>query len=245
MSAKIKAEYNNNAGAGRLRHYDQHASHETVQLLSSVYFEDDFLGQALNTVVNWTAEDTGAATETLIADSPSGYAGLTLTSASEKQEAGLHQNDFRTFILNQGLIFEARIRPSVLCTLLSEMYIGLAGDYVEGDIANNGPAEHIFFVLDGGGAITIHTDDTTNDNSAVSTGVTLTAADWAVLRIDCSVITDVRFYINGAAVATGTTFDMSDTPALALQPYLMCHKESGAGLGVLWIDYVRIWQNRA
>ena len=230
---------------GEGRYFDPAKNHETLEMWQGVKFYDDFLGQALNTVVNWTAKDTGAATETLIADSPSGYAGLTLTSASEKQEAGLTQNDFRTFILNQGLIFEARIRPSVLATLLSEMYIGLAGDYVEGDIASNGPAEHIFFVLDGGGAITIHTDDTSNDNSAVATGVTLTAADWAILRIDCTDSADVRFYINGESVATGTTFDMSTTPALKLQPYLMCHKESGAGLGVLWIDYVKIWQNRA
>ena len=236
-----------------LHWFDPSLGYETINAMMPVQLYDDFLVRpdnytaADNSAGKWTSKITGAAPPTIatVADGPNGVVRLHMTADDQKQEAGLHFGDERPLVLNQGLIFEARCCLHVLPTLLSEIYIGLAGDYVEGTLAADGPAEHMLFVADGSGAIIIHTDDTANDNSGIATGVTLLADQYAIFKIDCSIITDVRFFINGLAVATGTTFDMSTTAALALQPYFMCHKESGAGVGDLDIDYVKIWQKRS
>lgn len=215
--------------------------------VAPVMFYDDFF--ALDTLY-WTAKDTsvaGATTPALVADGDNGQLTLMLDATNEKQESGYFWNDNRPFKLDHGPNIEIRLAPSVLCTGQSEQYFGLAGDYVEGPIAeaDAGPAEHLFFCMDGGGAVTIHTDDTVTDNNAVATGVTLTAGVFAVFRIDATDPTDILFYINGTRVASGTTFSANAVPTLALQPFIICHKETGTGLGTLLVDYVRVWSERA
>jgi hypothetical protein len=51
----------------------------------------------------------------------------------------------------------------------------------------------------------------------------------------------VKFYIDGAGVATGTTFDLSNG-TMTLMPNIMVTKAGTAGLCDLKIDYVRVWQ---
>ena len=218
---------------------------ETVQPMAPVMFYDDFLGTDLMNVNVWTVKDvssSGDTTPLIAADVGNGVARLPLDSQSEAQESGLYFGDQRPFVLNQGLIFEVRVALQTLPTLLSEAVFGLAGDY---NAVADTVAEGIWFKADGSGAIVAETDDASSNNDDESTGVTLTATTFAIFRIDCRVITDIRFFINGASVATATTFDASNVAALALQPYFHIAKASGQGLGVLDIDYVRVWQDRS
>ena len=197
MSTKIQGKYSGNGN--RFIFYDPNNNHESVLPVADVVFYDEFLGQAFDVTHNWTVKDTsaiGSTTPALVADSASGYVALPLDAQNEKQESGIYPNDFRTWLLNQSPVFEARVRPQVLATLEAEMYIGLAGDYAEGIIATDGPAEHIFFVMDGGGVVTIYTDDKSNDNYGIATGVTLTAADWADFKNDCANPADKLFFNN-------------------------------------------------
>lgn len=226
---------------GNIEFYDN-ATQETLLAIGPVVVYDDFLGTALNTNT-WGSRDAGAATEAVVADAPNGAVGLTLDATSEVQVAGIDWADQRTLVLNQKLIFEARFRFSVLPTGSVVACIGLCGDY---NAAVNTVAESIWFRADGNGVITVENDDTSNETSKIATGITLTTADWIVARIDCTDPTDVRFYINGNAVATGTTFNMSTVPTLALQPVCRIGKEAGATtVGTLQVDYVRVSQNRS
>jgi hypothetical protein len=230
----------------RFFRFFESATQESIPV-APVRFYDDFF--ALDTLY-WTAKDTSVAgntTPVLVADGDNGQLTLLLDATSEKQESGYFWNDNRPFKLDHGPNFEIYCTPSVLPTGQSEIYFGLAGDYVEGPIAeaDAGPAQHLFFCMDGSGAVTIHTDDGTTDNNAVATGVTLTAGTFAVFRIDATDPTNILFYINGSRVASGTTFSANATPTLALQPFLICHKEAGTGLGTLLVDYVRVWSDRA
>ena len=86
-----------------------------------------------------------------------------------------------------------------------------------------------------------------NETCPKSTGVTVDNSSWYVCRIDTTDITDVKFYVNGARVAAGTTFDMSNlTDAEGImQPYFSLDKASGTGQGALQIDYFKAWWNRA
>ena len=220
-------------------------THERVLPLSPIVFYDDFNGAGLQTTDQWTAIDVSSAGNTtplIAADVGNGVARLPLDVTSEAQESGLTWGDQRPLVLNQGLIFEARVALQTLPTLLSEAVFGLAGD--KNAVADS-VAESIWFKVDGNGVVVVENDDTSNTNDDISTGTTLTAGTYAIFRIDCTTITDCRFYINGESVATGTTFDMSNVAALKLQPYFHIAKASGAGLGVLDVDYVRVWQNRS
>jgi hypothetical protein len=227
---------------GNLEWYES-ATAERVLRASPVAFTDDFLGKTFDTTNIWTARDTNGATEAVVADAPNGVLGLTLASTNEIELAGVDWGDQRTLVLNQGLIFESRFRLQTLPTGLVVACVGLCGDF---NAAVNTVAESIWFRADGSGAVTVETDDTVHETSLISTGITLTTADWIVAQIDCSDITSVKFYINGNRVASATTFNMSQVAALALQPVARIGKEAAAAtVGTLEVDYIRTWQERS
>ena len=229
---------------GILTYYESQ-THEQLLPTAPLVFYDDFIGTGLETTDVWTAVDVsvaGLTTPLIAADVANGVLRLPLDSTSEAQESGFTFGDQRPFVLNQGLIFEARVALQTLPTLVSEAVCGLAGDK---NAAADSVAESIWFKADGNGVIVVENDDTSNTNDDIATGTTLTAGTFAIFRIDCTLIADCKFYINGARVASGTTFDMSQVAALKLQPYFHIAKASGAGLGVLDVDYARIWQKRS
>jgi hypothetical protein len=237
---------------GILTFYDG-TTFETPEPLAPVVFYDDFLNTQLNTaasgVVGWTARDTsaiGTTVEAIRANQPCGVVTLELDSQAEKQEAGIYWGDALNFNLDKGPIFEARVAVRLTGTLQTEMYFGLANAYVEGPIveADAGPTVHAFFCFDAGLTPAIYTDDTSNDVDGTATGVTAVEGAFNIYRIDCTNIADVKFYIDGVGVGTGTTHDMSTGTNVVVQPFFMVHKETGAGLGKLDIDYCRVWSPR-
>ena len=223
--------------------YFDNVSFETVRPFSPVVFFEDFLGKAFDVTNIWTANDTGAATQALVADGPSGAIELLLTNAVEIQLAGIDWGNQRTLTLNQGLQFEARLRFTTLPVNAITAVIGLAGDH---NAAINTVAESIWFRWNFSGATTVETDDTTHETTSVATGSTWLVNIWHIVRIDCSDIEDVKFYIDGARVAAATTFNMHTVPALALQPVARLDKAADAlNLGVMEVDYIKVWQNRS
>lgn len=241
---------------GNLTFFDS-ATFERVLPLAPVKFEDDFLWGAggLATIPNvsseengfpWTKLIVGAGPPTIgaVADAASGVMELALTNDSQAQDAMIYHSDQRAFSLKQGCIFEARVKFSVLPTTGVKAVLGLAGDH---NLDKDAVTEHAWFGAAASAAMIAETDDTTNDNDDVSTGVTVTTSQWKIYQIDFRTIADVRFYINGASVATATTFDMSnlsDSEAV-MQPYFSLDKASGTGVGTMQIDCVRIWSNRS
>ncbi|MBA7707638.1 hypothetical protein ES703_116514 [subsurface metagenome] len=130
----------------------------------------------------------------------------------------------------------------MLPTDVAEAVFGLAVAYVKGP---DSPAYRIYFTADGSGELFCESDDNATPLS-VTSGVTLLATDWAILRIDATDVTGLKFFINGTRVATATAFPYAATGANAiLQPYLGLYKASGAGVGTIDIDYVKMWQNRS
>ena len=222
--------------------YFENSTQERVLPVAPVVFYDDFLGNAINTVA-WGTRDTAGGAAAVVADAPNGVLGLALDATNEIQLAGIDWADQRTLVLNQGLVFEARFRLSVLPTGSVVAVVGLCGDH---NAAVDTVPESVWFRADGNGVITVENDDTVHETSQVATGKTLTTADWIIARIDCSDIADVKFFINGDRVAAGTTFNMSQVAALALQPVARIGKQAAAtSVGTLQVDYVRAWQKRS
>lgn len=224
----------------------EETTHGSLYPYAPVRLKEDFQGQALDTTNGpFAYRDTAGGAEAIVADAANGVLGLSLTSANEAQLAGIDQADQLTWVLNQNLIFEARVKVSVLPTTGSVICIGLCDNH---NAAVDTVAKSLWFRLDGatGGLITVECDDGTTETSKVTTGVTLTTADWAILRIDCSNPADVKFFINGNRVAASTTFNANATPTAPLQIVARVGKEAiGTSVGTLQVDYLSAWQNRS
>jgi hypothetical protein len=230
------------------------STHETLRIEgASVFFADDFLGKyenvyiaADNSAGPWIEKLTGAAPPTIVMlDSIGGGAlSFNLTADEQKQEAGIYFNNYKNFNIDKGVIFEARVAVHTAPTAQSELYFGVANDYVEGPIAeaDAGPTVHALFCYDGALTPTIHTDDATTDTDAVATSVTSVLDTYAIFRIDASVPASAKFYINGVRVGSSSTFDLSAGANVVVQPFIMAHKEAGVGVGSMYLDYVKMWQ---
>jgi len=243
-----KSEWRN-----RILQFYEATTHERVGVMAPLVFYDDFLG-AGNVVIPaaasaesgmpWAKKIVGAGPPTVagVADAANGQIACALTADNQKQDGGLYHDDQRGFSLEQGLVFEARVRLSVLPTDVAEIVFGLIGDWADGPDAITYSA---FFTADGSGEIFCEVDDDATNQSAAS-GVTVLAADWHIFRIEFFDVADIRFYIDGNHVATGTTFVYAATGANAiLQPYFGPYKATGTGVGTILVDYIRCWQMRS
>ena len=238
---------------GYTRIYNK-TTHETLRIEgASIEYKDDFLGKyedvyisADNSAAYLIEKITGAAPPTIVMlDSISnGVLSMNFTADNQKQEALLHGNDYENFNLDKGVIIEYRAAVHTAPTDQAEVYLGLANAYVEGPIAeaDAGPTVHAAFVYDAALTPTIHTDDASTDNNAVATGVTSVLDTYSIYRIDASVVTNVKFYINGVRVAASTTFTMANGTNVVVQPWFGLHKETGVGVGSLYVDYMYIAQ---
>lgn len=233
---------------GMLEFYDD-STQERVLPVAPVLWEDDFIGYQLRTsesgsTGDWLTVEVGNATVTAGADTANGAAVLALTATSEAQDAVLYMGDNKNFNTKAKASVEFRVNVSVLPTTGVACVFGLAGDH---NLDKDTITEGAWFRMQASGAVLAETDDTTNNNDDVSTGHTAVAGTYDVYRIDFHDLTDVRFYINGDHVATGTTFDMSnlsDAEAV-MQPYMSIDKASGTGVGTIAVDYVRVWSARS
>jgi len=223
---------------------------ESLVGMFPVVFYDDFIGAdvvipasgSVESGCKWSKKIVGAAPPTVAktADGVNGMVLNSLTSADQKQDAALHMNDELMFSIAQGAIFETRLALTTLPTLNGVASFGLWGAWADG-----GSAYRVGFEVPAGGVVTCESDDNSTDTAAASS-TTLVAGVYHIFRIDCTTQSDIKFYIDGARVCSSTTFANAASAANSkCQPHLGLYKASGAGLGVMSIDYVRIFQNRS
>jgi len=223
---------------------------ESLVGMFPVVFYDDFIGAdvvipasgSVESGCKWSSKIVGAAPPTVAktADGVNGMVLNSLTSADQKQDAALHMNDELMFSIAQGAIFEARLALTTLPTLNGVASFGLWGAWADG-----GSAYRVGFEVPAGGVVTCESDDNATDTAAASS-TTLVAGVYHIFRIDCTTQSDIKFYIDGARVCDTTTFANAASAANSkCQPHLGLYKASGAGLGVMSIDYVRVFQNRS
>ena len=231
---------------GRQVFYDR-GTYETLTTNYPLEFKEDFLGTAVEPFdgsIVWNVVDVGAATEAIDADSSNGTFSLAFTGASEAQDAVLYHGDNKTFDVGNGLIFEARVNMAVTPGSGVAAVFGMAGDH---NLDKDTITEHAWFRFQASLVGLVETDDTTNDENDVATGLTPTAGTSYIYRIDFTTLTNVKFFVDGVRVASGTTFDMSNLSSgeQQMQPYFSLDRASGTGLGTMTIDYVKIFSERS
>lgn len=216
-------------------------------------FLEDFEG--IGTLAAAAADSTWTITDTSSAGTPTyvrvdvgettgdfvfGSVKITLSNNNEAQNVCLSWGDKLAFDINRLRGFEARVRMSQATMDADTMFaIGVSGD--RNDAIDTMAVAAIFRVVgaDSTTALVVETDDTSANNDDIATGTTLVNA-WKRLAIDFTTVADVRFYVDDAAVATGTTFDMSGYSA-GLQPFVQLQKAQGTGVDAVEIDYIRLW----
>jgi hypothetical protein len=222
----------------------EQSSFETVHAMAPVCFVDDFLGTALREDEIWSTVQVALnAAIAVVADAAGGQVSLAMDADNNAEDAVLYWGDQRGIDVSKQAVIEFRARVSVLPTATGQIVMGLAGDH---DLDKDTLLESAWFKFDGDGDVLVESDDTTNNEDDVATGVTVLATDWKIYRIDFTDLADVKFFIDGDRVASGTTFDMSNLAGaeLILQPYFSVDKGADTGVGTLLLDYVKVWSNR-
>jgi hypothetical protein len=160
----------------------------------------------------------------------------------EKQDAALYFGDQKNFDVTKGLVWEARAQLSVLPSAAGvQAVFGVSSAWIDGP---DNATQYLEFGATANGAILIRSQDGTTQNS-IASGVTVLTTEWHIYRIDCSDVTDIKFYIDGVQVSANNAVAFAATGANAiLQPYNAMYKPSGTGVGTLTLDYVKAWQNR-
>ena len=245
---KVKCVYNW-FSTGKQAFYDG-STFETLSAGFPVAFYDDFIGAdvvvpasgSVESGCVWSKKIVGAAPPTVAktADGVNGFVACSLTADDQKQDAALHMNDELMFSIAQGAIFEARLSLTTLPTDVAVASFGLWGAWGDG-----GSAYRVGFEVPATGIVTCESDDNATDTAAASSS-TLVAGTYYIFRIDCSSQSNIKFYINGERVCASTTFANAASAANSkCQPHIGLYKASGTGVGVLSVDYVKVWQNRA
>jgi hypothetical protein len=175
-----------------------------------------------------------------------------LHATAETEEAGIYARDSKDFNLDKGVIFETRLAVHVAPTVGGEIMIGFQNDnYSNGSnrILNADEtaiyAAFGYYATLGAGLVpAIRTDDSANASGIISSAATAHVLDaYHIFRIECLSAASVKFYIDGARVASTTTFNMSQGSNVAVQPIILCQKNGAdAGLGDIYIDYIKMWQ---
>ncbi len=250
------------------RRYER-STGETTDIQAPIFFFDDFHNHAtdMETAPSiWNVTESTGTVDTL-ADEEFGVVKCLTSTASSDQKAILDQGDdlrFSCGVSGEETFLQCEWRFKYETGGGNDLgghhaVIGI-GDDITSDLTGTN-----FFDLDTGAWIDIgagvgtasatedlsiycRTDDTTNDTSVDSTEDAVDGT-YHIIRMDLSVLSSVKFYLDGARIAAGTTFDMSNLASAEhkCQPFAGLYKHSAEGdgeAGNLYLDYVKIWQTR-
>lgn len=234
---------------GALTFYDPSKSHIWTRREVRSHFHDDF--DTLTSIPGdgskangtpWVQDITGSGppTVTVVADASGGQVACTLTADDEQQDATVHFDDTRYVDLSKNAVIQYKARFTTLPTLLGIAHLGVASDHSATFV---GTTYNAGFTVAAGGAVSINMDDNAT-LTAIDIGVTLVVNTDYVFRIEFFDLTKVRYYINGVNYGGGSATPYAATGANAiLQPFFGAGKSGGAGLGVLAVNSVDIWQD--
>jgi len=178
----------------------------------------------------WTAVLTGTTPTALCTTEDGGAATLSVIDTNESELVVLYQNDVLHYdVRNIGQVWwVAKVADFDAVTSLA-MGVASAHNTTADNVATNA-----WFRIIGAtdtDAVVVETDDATTDTDDKATGVNLTTTYKKFMIDFADGLEDVKFYIDGARVASGTTFDMSALAAgLNVQPYVSLGKASGTGV---------------
>lgn len=242
---------------GKLCFYD---GLETVKPVSPILFYDDFVGAYLskyvaneNTTAPWKTVETNLNTGiALVANEVNGVAGIILDSDDNAEVGCLHFGDQLCFSMKQGLIFETRLAFNVLPLTGTETVQAVFGLASAHNTTPDSVATNAWFRVESAAntALLWETDDGNTDDDDNDASTVLVADTYHIYRIDCRDLANgIKFLVDGTVVGTSGDMNTNLTSSEAkVQPYFCMSKAKAAantGTGTMYVDYVRVWQNRS
>lgn len=199
----------------------------------------------------WVKADTSSAGAPTVGGLLGGGLRLLLASTAEVENLCVYHGDVLSFDIDEIVSAEFAVKTVATLDTATSIAFGLASARND---AIDSIAAHASFRCIGDNNVVVETDDGTNDNDDVATGLTL-GSTWKRFRMDFASRnttieppsvskgrkSNIEFYgcnDNGSLrrVASGTRFDMSNYSS-GLQPYFQIQKTSDSNtdnLDVLW-----------
>lgn len=179
---------------------------------------------------------SGPPTIAVVDGSANGEVSIDHEATSEVQNACLYMGDNLQFDIDTIVEawFDVKMNQATLDST-SMVTFGLIGD--RNDTIDTIAQTALFRVIgaDSTTNVVVETDDGTVDRNDIATGQTLVNA-YKRFKINFATGTnDVRFFINGQAVATATTFDMSNYTG-SLQLFAQLQKTADTNVDGFTID---------
>jgi len=249
---KTRANYNwKNTGFPVV--YDKTTTEAIVPMFPIVFIED-FLGDAgggpFDGTTVWNVVETALNTAiAVVANTTNGVVQITLDSDDNAEIGCLHWGDQLSLSLNQGLILEARLCLHVLPTTgtaTSQVVFGLASAH-NADL--DAVATRAWFRVESAAntALLWEVDDNITADEDNDASTVLVADAYHIYRIDATDTSAVKFYVDGVLVGTGSMAGLTGVID-KVQPYFNVSKETtgtSTGVGTMYIDYVKIFQDRS
>lgn len=190
----------------------------------------------------WVKADTSSAGSPTVAGLNGGGLRLLLASTTEVENLCVYFGDVLSFDIDEIVSAEFAVKTVATLDSATSLAFGLCSARND---AIDSLAAHASFRCIGDNNVVVETDDGTNDNDDVATGLTLSTS-WKRFKIDFASRnstfepptvskgrkSNIEFYganDNGSLrrVASGTRFDMSNYSS-GLQPYFQLQKTSDA-----------------
>ena len=202
----------------------------------------------------WVKADTSSAGAPTVSGLLGGGLRMLLASTTEVENLCVYHGDVLSFDIDDIVSAEFAIKSVATLDSATSIAFGLCSARADDPDAL---AAHASFRCIGSNAVVAETDDGTNDNDDVATGLTI-GTGWKRFRIDFASRnttmeppsvskgrkSNIEFYgsnDNGSLrrVASGTRFDMSNYSS-GLQPYFQIQKTSDSNVDNLDILYCAI-----
>jgi len=205
-------------------------------------FEDFLLKAGATIALPWNIQDTSAAgtpTKDYVSNALGGQFKLQHDNTNEVQNIGLNWNDHLAFDITKKPILEVRLKidgtaAAAFGNGIERLVVGFASAR---NATLNSVTTNAWFRIEGDGStrkIKYETDDNTTDSALTDSTKTYAEGTFVTLRVDCSDLTAVAFYVNGAKVGT-----LSMAAATGnVQPFVELQKDSGTGTIAVTIDYI-------
>jgi hypothetical protein len=207
-------------------------------------YEDDFIGASAtfptsaDPATPWLIVDTSSAgTPTYVR--AASEAVITLASTSEIENLCLAHGNALSFDIDLIQRMQMRVKLGAAFTTGSELVFGLGSARSD---TTDSVAANAWFKMVGANSTTLvycETDDGTRDNDDISSGATLGTTYKEFIIDFTGGKSNVKFYIDGARVASSQLFDMSGYSS-GLQPIIQLQKAANTNVDAVTIDCVSI-----
>jgi hypothetical protein len=249
LGVAMEAASGNNSVIEVLRQVEADDLDNLGAIDGNLVIDDDFIGDwpAAATALSGQGPYAWSKTETnglgvISSDEANGVLIFAFDAVAEAATATLFMENSPVDI-DKSPVFECRLAIfDIGDDAALDIDFGLASD----DHATDFDAIATFaaFHLDGAAlSVLCHSDDGTTDTAPVDSTIDLVDNTYATFKIDICDKADVKFFINGTRVLSGTTFDISAYTG-ALTPIIMVEKTSNDTTADVRADRVRVQSQR-